>query len=184
MTSLLKSSAFAMVLSLSAMTIPTLSVQAAVPTDASLLKLIEVTKVIETMNDMSSDSEVTEQVMQTMLASMPDNELTAAQRKRFDEIVLKYSKEMTSKDNVESLNRQITNAYIQSAKQHFNQQEVDAQIAFYSSQVGQSIIDKQPAMMKDYMAKIMPVVMESTMKKMQEVMPKMAADLEDLKLKK
>ena len=173
-----------MALSLSAMTIPTLSVQAAVPTDASLMKLIEVTKVIETMNDMSSDSEVTEQVMQTMLASMPDNELTAAQRKRFDEIVLKYSKEMTSKDNVESLNRQITNAYIQSAKQHFNQQEVDAQIAFYSSQVGQSIIDKQPAMMKDYMAKIMPVVMESTMKKMQEVMPKMAADLEDLKLKK
>ena len=184
MTSLLKSSAFAMALSLSAMTIPTLSVQAAVPTDASLMKLIEVTKVIETMNDMSSDSEVTEQVMQTMLASMPDNELTAAQRKRFDEIVLKYSKEMTSKDNVESLNRQITNAYIQSAKQHFNQQEVDAQIAFYSSQVGQSIIDKQPAMMKDYMAKIMPVVMESTMKKMQEIMPKMAADLEDLKLKK
>ena len=184
MTSLLKSSAFAMALSLSAMTIPTLSVQAAVPTDASLMKLIEVTKVIETMNDMSSDSEVTEQVMQTMLASMPDNELTAAQRKRFDEIVLKYSKEMTSKDNVESLNRQITNAYIQSAKQHFNQQEVDAQIAFYSSQVGQSIIDKQPAMMKDYMAKIMPVVMESTMRKMQEIMPKMAADLEDLKLKK
>lgn len=184
MTSLLKSSTFAMALSLSAMTIPTLSVQAAVPTDASLMKLIEVTKVIETMNDMSSDSEVTEQVMQTMLASMPDNELTAAQRKRFDEIVLKYSKEMTSKDNVESLNRQITNAYIQSAKQHFNQQEVDAQIAFYSSQVGQSIIDKQPTMMKDYMAKIMPVVMESTMKKMQEVMPKMAADLEDLKLKK
>lgn len=184
MTSLLKSSAFAMVLSLSAMTIPTLSVQAAVPTDASLMKLIEVTKVIETMNDMSSDSEVTEQVMQTMLASMPDNELTAAQRKRFDEIVLKYSKEMTSKDNVESLNRQITNAYIQSAKQHFNQQEVDAQIAFYSSQVGQSIIDKQPAMMKDYMAKIMPVVMESTMRKMQEVMPKMAADLEALKAKK
>lgn len=184
MTSLLKSSAFAMVLSLSAMTIPTLSVQAAVPTDASLMKLIEVTKVIETMNDMSSDSEVTEQVMQTMLASMPDNELTAAQRKRFDEIVLKYSKEMTSKDNVESLNRQITNAYIQSAKQHFNQQEVDAQIAFYSSQVGQSIIDKQPAMMKDYMAKIMPVVMESTMEKMQEIMPKMAADLEDLKVKK
>lgn len=173
-----------MALSLSAMTIPTLSVQAAVPTDASLMKLIEVTKVIETMNDMSSDSEVTEQVMQTMLASMPDNELTAAQRKRFDEIVLRYSKEMISKDNVESLNRQITNAYIQSAKQHFNQQEVDAQIAFYSSQVGQSIIDKQPAMMKDYMAKIMPVVMESTMRKMQEVMPKMAADLEALKLKK
>ena len=120
MKSILKKSAFAISLSLSVMAIPTLSAQAAVPTDASLMKLIEVTKVIETMNDMSSDNEVTEQVMQTMLASMPNSELTAAQRKRFDEIVLKYSKEMTSKDNVETLNRQITNAYVQSAKQHFS----------------------------------------------------------------
>jgi hypothetical protein len=182
MKSILKKSAFAISLSLSVMAIPTLSAQAAVPTDASLMKLIKVTKVIETMNDMSSDNEVTEQVMQTMLASMPNSELTAAQRKRFDEIVLKYSKEMTSKDNVETLNRQITNAYVQSAKQHFSQEEVDAQIAFYSSQVGQSIVDKQPEMMKDYMAKIMPVVMESTMKKLQEVMPKMAEDIKALKL--
>lgn len=181
MKSILKKSAFAISLSLSVMAIPTLSAQAAVPTDASLMKLIKVTKVIETMNDMSSDNEVTEQVMQTMLASMPNSELTAAQRKRFDEIVLKYSKEMTSKDNVETLNRQITNAYVQSAKQYFSQEEVDAQIAFYSSQVGQSIIDKQPEMMKDYMAKIMPVIMESTMKKMQEIMPKMAADIKALK---
>lgn len=184
MTSLLKNSVFAISLALSAMAIPTLSAQAAVPTDASLMKLIKVTKVIETMNDMSSDNEVTEQVMQTMLASMPNSELTVAQRKRFDEIVLKYSKEMTNKDNVESLNRQITTAYVQSAKQHFSQEEVDAQIAFYSSEAGQSIIDKQPAMMKDYMSKIMPVVMESTMKKMQEVMPKMAADIKALKLEK
>lgn len=182
MKSILKKSAFAISLSLSVMAIPTLSAQAAVPTDASLMKLIKVTKVIETMNDMSSDNEVTEQVMQTMLASMPNSELTAAQRKRFDEIVLKYSKEMTSKDNVETLNRQITNAYVQSAKQHFSQEEVDEQIAFYSSQVGQSIIDKQPEMMKDYMAKIMPVIMESTMKKMQEIMPKMAQDIKALKL--
>lgn len=182
MKSILKNSAFAISLSLSLMAIPTLSAQAAVPTDASLMKLIKVTKVIETMNDMSSDNEVTEQVMQTMLASMPNSELTAAQRKRFDEIVLKYSNEMTSKDNVETLNRLITNAYVKSAKQHFSQEEVDAQIAFYSSQVGQSIVDKQPEMMKDYMAKIMPVVMESTMKKMQEIMPKMAQDIKALKL--
>lgn len=182
MKSILKNSAFAISLSLSLMAIPTLSAQAAVPTDASLMKLIKVTKVIETMNDMSSDNEVTEQVMQTMLASMPNSELTAAQRKRFDEIVLKYSNEMTSKDNVETLNRLITNAYVKSAKQHFSQEEVDAQIAFYSSQVGQSIVDKQPEMMKDYMAKIMPVVMESTMKKMQEIMPKMAHDIKALKL--
>ncbi|MEN6668930.1 DUF2059 domain-containing protein [Psychrobacter sp. B38] len=184
MTSLIKNAAFAMTLSVSAITamaIPTLSAQAAVPTDTSLMKLIEVTKVVETMNDMSNDSEVTEQIMQTMLASMPNNELNTAQRKRFNEIVLKYSKEMMNQDNTESLNKKIIDAYVQSAKQHFTQQEVDAQINFYSTQVGQNIIDKQPAMMKEYMAQIMPIVMESTMKKMQEVMPKMAAELQALK---
>ncbi|WP_201510318.1 DUF2059 domain-containing protein [Psychrobacter alimentarius] len=183
MTSLLKSSAFAITLSVSAMTamvVPTLSAQAAVPTDASLMKLIKVTKIVETMNDMSSDNEMTEEMMKTMLASMPNNELNAAQRKRFDEIILKYSKEMTKRDNVEGINKQIVNMYMQSAKKHFDQKEVDAQIEFYSTEVGQSIIDKQPAMMKDYMAQIMPIIMESTMKKMQEVMPKMAADLKAL----
>ena len=187
MKSLLKNSAFAISLSLSAMTVtalPTLAAHAAVPTDASLLKLIKVTKIVETMNDMSSDSEVTELFRQTMLASMPDNELNAAQRKRFDEIILKYSKEMTDKENRESLNKQIIDVYVQSAKQHFNQQEVDSQIAFYSSQVGQSIIDKQPAVIKDYMVKITPIVMESTMKKMQDIMPRMAADIKAIKTDK
>ena len=187
MKSLLKNSVFAISLSLSAMTVtalPTLAAHAAVPTDASLLKLIKVTKIVETMNDMSSDSEVTELFRQTMLASMPDNELNAAQRKRFDEIILKYSKEMTDKENRESLNKQIIDVYVQSAKQHFNQQEVDAQIAFYSSQVGQSIIDKQPAVIKDYMVKITPIVMESTMKKMQDIMPRMAADIKAIKTDK
>lgn len=181
MKSLLKKSVFALSLSLSAMTamaIPAEAAQAAVPTDASLLKLVEVTKVVETMNDMSNNSEMIEQAM---LASIP-NELNASQRQRFDEIIRKYSREMADKNEAEKINKEVIDAYIQSAKQHFNQQEVDAQIAFYSSQAGQSIIDKQPAMMKDYMAKIMPIVMESTMKKMQEVMPKMAADIKALKL--
>ena len=64
-----------------------------------------------------------------------------------------------------AMNQQIVDVYVQTAKQHFNQEEVDAQIAFYSSEVGQNIIDKQPSMMKDYMAQVMPIVMESTMKK-------------------
>lgn len=179
---LLKNSAFALALSVSAVTVmavPTLSAQAAVPTDASVLKLVEVTKVVETMNGMSDNSEMIEQAM---LASIPNKELNAAQRQRFDEIVRKYSKEMTDKNEAEKLNKKVIDAYVQSAKQHFTQKEIDAQIAFYSSQTGQSIIDKQPAMMKDYMAKIMPIVMESTMKRMQEVMPKMAAEIKALKL--
>ena len=182
MKSLFKNSAFALTLSVSVMTavaIPTLSAQAAVPTDASLLKLVEITKVVETMNDMSNNSEMIEQAM---LASIPNKELNAAQLQRFDEIIRKYSKEMADKNEAEKLNKKLIDVYVQSAKQHFTQKEIDAQIAFYSSQAGQSIIDKQPAMVKDYTAKIMPIVMESTMKRMQEVTPKMAAEIKALEL--
>ena len=83
----------------------------------------------------------------------------------------------------ESMNQQVVDVYVKTAKQHFNQKEVDAQIAFYSSDVGQSIIDKQPDMMKDYMAQIMPIVMDSTMQKMRDIMPRMVADLEALNIK-
>ncbi|WP_201590317.1 DUF2059 domain-containing protein [Psychrobacter fozii] len=184
-SAILKNTVFAVSLSISAvslMAVPTLSVQAAVPTDASLLKLIKVTKVVEMMNDMSSDSGITDQVTQSMLSSLPIDNLSTDQRQRLEGIVSKYSKEMTDNSDRDSVNQQVIKVYMETAKQHFDQAEVDAQIAFYSSKAGQSIIDKQPAMMKDYMTKVMPIVMESTMEKVQDIMPRMAADIKALKL--
>ncbi|PYE40277.1 DUF2059 domain-containing protein [Psychrobacter fozii] len=184
-SAILKNTVFAVSLSISAvslMAVPTLSVQAAVPTDASLLKLIKVTKVVEMMNDMSSDSGITDQVTQSMLSSLPIDNLSTDQRQRLEGIVSKYSKEMTDNSDRDSVNQQVIKVYMETAKQHFDQAEVDAQIAFYSSKAGQSIIDKQPAMMKDYMTKVMPIVMDSTMEKVQDIMPRMAADIKALKL--
>ena len=184
-SAILKNTVFAVSLSISAvslMAVPTLSVQAAVPTDASLLKLIKVTKVVEMMNDMSSDSGITDQVTQSMLSSLPIDNLSADQRQRLEGIVSKYSKEMTDNSDRDNVNQQVIKVYMETAKQHFDQAEVDAQIAFYSSKAGQSIINKQPAMMKDYMTKVMPIVMESTMEKVQDIMPRMAADIKALKL--
>ncbi|MBH0085504.1 DUF2059 domain-containing protein [Psychrobacter sp. SCQQ22] len=184
-SAILKNTVFAVSLSISAvslMAVPTLSVQAAVPTDASLLKLIKVTKVVEMMNDMSSDSGITDQVTQSMLSSLPVDNLSTDQRQRLEGIISKYSKEMTDNSDRDSVNQQVIKVYMETAKQHFDQAEVDAQIAFYSSKAGQSIIDKQPDMMKDYMAKVMPIVMESTMEKVQDIMPRMAADIKALKI--
>ena len=185
-SAILKNTVFAISLSVSAvslMAVPIVSAQAAVPTDTSLLKLIKVTKVVDMMDKMSSDTKTTEQIMQSMLASLPIDHLSQDQRQRFNEIMSKYSKEMTNNSDRESMNQQVVDVYVKTAKQHFNQKEVDAQIAFYSSDVGQSIIDKQPDMMKDYMAKIMPIVMDSTMQKMRDIMPRMVADLEALNIK-
>ena len=68
-SAMLKNTVFAVSLSASTvglMLVPTVSTQAAVPTNESLLKLVEVTKVVEMMNDMSSDSGITDQVMQSL----------------------------------------------------------------------------------------------------------------------
>ncbi|MGO2278594.1 MULTISPECIES: DUF2059 domain-containing protein [unclassified Psychrobacter] len=184
-STILKNTVFAISLSISAvslMAVPTLSVQATVPTDASLLKLIEVTKVVEMMNDMSGESGITDQVTQSVLSSLSTDNLSTEQRQRLEDIVSKYTQEMIDGSNRAAMNQQIVDVYVQTAKQHFNQEEVDAQIAFYSSKTGQNIIDKQPDMMKDYMAQVMPIVMESTMKKVRDVMPRMAADIKALKL--
>lgn len=184
-SAILKNTVFAISLSISAvslMAVPTLSVQAAVPTDASLLKLIEVTKVVEMMNDMSGESDITDQVTQSVLSSLSTDNLSTEQRQRLEDIVSKYTQEMIDGSDRVAMNQQIVDVYVQTAKQHFNQEEVDAQIAFYSSEVGQNIIDKQPSMMKDYMAQVMPIVMESTMKKVRDVMPRMAADIKALKI--
>lgn len=185
MKSLLKNTMFAMSLSIGALiAVPTLSAQAAVPTDSSLMQLIKVTKTVEMMNDMTSSSAMTEQVMQGMLAALPNKELNKNEQQQYDAIISKYSKEIASSMDVQSYNQQIIDLYIESAKQHFNQQEVDAQVTFYSSEIGQSIINKQPAMMADYMKKItsqvMPVMMQASIEKMQSIIPRMQADIEDL----
>ena len=188
MKTLLKNTVFAISLSISAiglMAVPMVSVQAAIPTDASLLKLIEVTKVGDTMSDMSSNKKTTEQIMQSVLASLSNDNLSQGQRQRLNEIIDKYSKEMMDGDNQKgSMNQEIINIYIKSAKQYFNQKEVDAQIAFYSSDVGKSIVEKQPAMMRDYSEKAMPIFKDSIMRKVQDIMPRMIAEIEALEIKK
>ena len=62
--------------------------------------------------------------------------MSTDQRLRFKDIVSKYSKEMTNNSDRESVNQQVIKVYMETAKQHFDQKEVDAQIAFYSSDVG------------------------------------------------
>jgi len=185
MKALLRNTIFSTSLStVGLMLVPTLSTQAAVPTDSSLLRLAKVTKVVDQANDISNSSGVAEQVTQSILSSISSDNISKEKRQRFNEIVSKYSKEMTNSSQIGDMNQQIINVYMQTAKQHFDQREVDAQIAFYSSEIGQSIIDKQPAMLNDYMEKVMPIAMESTMKKVKNTVPKMVAEIKALQLEK
>lgn len=152
MKALYRNAIVALSLSLSAITIiaaSTLSSQAAVPTNASVAKLIKVTKTLEMLNDISNDKATSDQTMKETLTAIPGNDNEGGD-----------SQEVINSDATEDFNQQIIKAYTKSAKQHYTQQEVDAMIAFYSSDVGQSIITKQPAVVETYMQALMLSIAE------------------------
>ncbi|MFP3681377.1 hypothetical protein SB725_30290, partial [Pseudomonas sp. SIMBA_041] len=76
MKAILKNTVFSISLSVSAiglMLVPTLSTQAAIPTDASLLRLAKVTKVVERADDISNSSAIAKQIEQSMLSLLPND---------------------------------------------------------------------------------------------------------------
>lgn len=176
---MLKSSMVVLTLCLGTMAVPAL---AAAPTDGSLRQLMTVTKVDEMAKQMMPDSNMVEQMIQAALAGIPQDEISEYQREQLGKIISKYNREMFSDDYINALNKQLIEGYIKTAKRHFTQQEVNAQIEFYGSKLGQSIINKQPAMMQDYMNEVMPAVTQSSMAELQKVMPRMQAEIEALDL--
>lgn len=144
MKSILRNTTFAVMLCLGAvatMAMPTTTAQAAVPTDASLLRLIEVTKVVEQLNDMFNGN-AADMTAQETLVPLADEAIEF--HKIDDNEGLEYFNQL--------LMEAYKTAYIKVAKKHYNQQEINAQIDFYSSDIGQSLVSKQAVFTKDYTA--------------------------------
>lgn len=176
----LKDSLIACTMLFGMVAMPTL---AAVPTDESLKELMKITKVDEMARQMmSSESTMSEQMVQSMLAGISSDEISDDKRQRLNQVITKYNNKILSDEYINSVMTLSTQGYIDAAKRHFTQKEVDAQINFYGSKVGQSIIDKQPAMMQDYIDATMPAIMKSTMAQMQKILPNMEAEIEALEL--
>ncbi len=177
---ILKSSVIALMLSLGMGSIP---VFAAVPTDESLKELMKITKVDEVARQMMSPEDImSDEMIQDILATVPQQDMSDNQRQQIRDIVVKYNKKALSNDYIDSVMALSFQGYIKAAKKHFTQQEVNAQIEFYSSELGKRIIEKQPDMMQDYMSETMPVVMQSVMERMQAVLPEMEVEIDALQL--
>lgn len=160
-----------------------MSAQAATPSTDSLVTLMQVTKANEQLNQLSNPNNgMMAQMVDSSLAGIPEADISESQRRELGKIINKYNQQIFTQDYIDSLSQQITQQYIKAAQKHFTQQEVDAQIAFYSSEVGKSIINKQPAMMQDFMLEAMPMITKTSMEQMQKIMPQMQAEIEALNL--
>ena len=74
----------------------------------------------------------------------------------------------------------LTQAYISAAKAYYTQAEVDAQIAFYDTPVGQSILDKQPQVAAAFLKQSMPDDMSETESQLSELLSQVKKIIKDM----
>lgn len=147
------------------------------PSDASLIKLLEITRMSDMMQSVSgTQSDMMASIIESTLKQKDVEQMTAKQRQEMTRVLTRYSQQMlleTNKAIVEVAQKH----FITVAKNHYTQAEVDAQIAFYSTEVGQSILDKQPKLMQEYMKVLTPEIMEIANATREKLTPQLEKDL-------
>ncbi|PNK59873.1 DUF2059 domain-containing protein [Psychrobacter sp. FDAARGOS_221] len=153
-------------------------VPAQIPTDASLLELMEVMRMTEMMQSMTvAQGEMMDSVMQSALQDKDLQQITETQRQQMVRVLSDYTQELMADSNKAMIDI-VKKHFLVLAKQHYTQAEVDAQIAFYSSDIGQRILDKQPTFMQAYMKAITPETMDVVNQTQQKLKPKLKQELE------
>lgn len=149
-----------------------------VPSDTSLIKLLEITRMADMMQSVSgTQSDMMASIIESTLKQEDLEQMTAKQRQEMMRVLTQYSQQMlaeTNKATVEMAQKH----FITVAKNHYTQAEVDAQIAFYNTDVGQSILDKQPKLMQEYMKVLTPEVVEIANATREKLTPQLEKDLE------
>lgn len=168
-------SSFSMALLLS---ISLSTVQAAVPTEASVKKLMKVTNVDGIIKSMPKQgAAVVDEVMMGMVLRQNVKQLSDAQRQQLNAVSKKYVQKLITKVDTPATQQALINNFIKITQKHYTQAEVDAQIKFYGSAVGQSIIKKQPILMHEFTEIAVPTVLKSTQSNMKKLIPELEKEV-------
>lgn len=139
------------------------------PTDASIEKLLVLTRTEANLKTMMQQS-----------ANLIDNTIEKSwERMGYPPETRK--KMLAARQAIRNILREdltwekIKPMYVSSYQETFNQKEVDAMIAFYSTPEGQAILDKMPLVMKRADGHVRKIL-EQMMIKLQEIAPKILAD--------
>jgi hypothetical protein len=124
------------------------SALAAEPTDASVDKLLTLTKAESLMESIHGNVE--QNMHQGMKQATAGKKLTEEQTRFLDNAQKKFADSMRQELTWASLKP----TYIKIYKETFDQEEIDGLTAFYSTKVGQSYINKMPVAMQKTMAAV------------------------------
>jgi len=149
-----------------------------IPTDASVLKLMQVMHVDEQIDAIINGQQAVSDIVEEQGNKSRVNEAKLNKRQRelaknMQGVLAQYTKILAGGLQGTANKEELTQAYLAAAKAHYNQQEVNALIDFYDTQIGQSILEKNPKVTSEFLKASLPdeAEMKQTTEQLEELMP-------------
>jgi len=150
------------------------------PTDTSIVKLMEVMHIDEQIESIVNGQQAAIDAInvqtQNRTESVGDGNLNKRQQalqEQIQKVLGQYAKIMTNSIGDTTDKQTLTQAYIDAAKTYYTQAEVDAQIDFYDTAMGQSILSKQPQITAAFLKQSLPDDTSETEAQLGELLPQM-----------
>lgn len=160
-----------------------------IPSDRSIKQFMEIYDYDQLIEEVIGDSEGKRQaVISAMYSSMgvdinDTDDLTEEQKTKlakFNDMLDDYAEYIfeNRKEEMQEIYKQGIRQTLQSI---YTQEEIDAQIDFYSTPIGRDIVEKQTVFTKTYYESILPKIMAIQNENMQQAMIKLAEDITAIK---
>lgn len=154
------------------------------PSDVSIIKLMQVMHIDEQIQSIVNGQQAAIDAINTQTKNQnqssnqraSDQPLNKRQRElqeQIQSVLGQYTKIMTEGIGNAADAQTLTQAYISAAKTYYTQAEVDAQIKFYDTAVGQSILAKQPQITAAFLQQSLPEDTSETEAQLSELLPQM-----------
>ena len=154
------------------------------PTDVSIIKLMQVMHIDEQIQSIVNGQQAaidainmqTQNQVQKGSQQINDKSLNKRQRQlqeQIQSVLGQYAKIMSNGIGDATDAQTLTQAYISAAKTYYTQAEVDAQIKFYDTEMGQSILAKQPQVTAAFLQQSLPEDTSATEAQLGELLPQM-----------
>ena len=149
------------------------------PTDTSIVKLMEVMHIDEQIESIVNGQQAAIDAInmqQTRTQQKDNGKLNKSQRElqeQIQKVLGQYTKIMTNGIGNATDKQTLTQAYIKAAKTYYTQAEVDAQIDFYDTVMGQSILSKQPQITAVFLKQSLPEDTSETEAQLDKLLPQM-----------
>ena len=154
------------------------------PTDVSIIKLMQVMHIDEQIQSIVNGQQAAIDAINTQTknhnqssnqraSDQPLNKRQRELQEQIQSVLGQYTKIMTEGIGNAGDAQTLTQAYISAAKTYYTQAEVDAQIKFYDTAVGQSILAKQPQITAAFLQQSLPEDTSETEAQLSELLPQM-----------